>query len=361
MKKVKKVQYISEDFLSPKDAWSKLSLEEKSDVIRQGVENGMSQLADIKKAYNNSMKDALDKVNESEAPFVERLKDPDRKSIEAWEKPGDIATHRLGVGTDENNNHYIYPQVQEIDGKLIDYSRPPYSPFAGMISAEERGDTVRVPSIEEGIAFTEHYKDFYPKGNTFKKGGLKLNPGVKNGDKVETDQCAAFSNGFLRDNGYLISGDAWGLKGVDMIFNGFEGLDRPQEYKAAKVREYNHNAAQNVYDNFDSKTLDKTRPYVVNMFYNNSPAQKTAYEAGNDVTGTHTGLLLYDEDAKKWKVTHNIHGTIHQDDFIPLQSGKGKYGVTAIYSPREATLMNYIKTKLGKAYGGPLIQQANSL
>lgn len=90
-------------------------------------------------------------------------------------------------------------------------------------------------------------------------------------------------------------------------------------------------ASDNVYKNFDSSTLDKTKPYVVNMFYNNSPALQDAYNDGRNVTGTHTGLLTYDEDKKKWIVTHNIHGKIHQENFIPLQSGKGKYGVTAIY------------------------------
>ena len=53
----------------------------------------------------------------------------------------------------------------------MDFTRPPYLPYAGMISAEERGDTVRVPSIDQGVRFTENYKKYYPKGKTFAEGG----------------------------------------------------------------------------------------------------------------------------------------------------------------------------------------------
>lgn len=112
----------------------------------------------------------LNKVNSSNANFVQRLKDPNRKSIPDWESPTDrISTHKLSVGTDENGNHYIFPEVQEINGELIDFTRPPYHRFAGEISAEMRGDTVRVPSLEDAIKFTETYKQYYPFNNGGKK------------------------------------------------------------------------------------------------------------------------------------------------------------------------------------------------
>lgn len=110
-------------------------------------------------------------VNSKDVNFVRRLKDPNRKHIKDWESDA-IATHKLGVSTDELGNNYIYPEVQEINGKLIDFTRPPYHPFAGQLSAEEKGDTVRVNSIEDGLLFTENYKKFYPKGKTFAEGGF---------------------------------------------------------------------------------------------------------------------------------------------------------------------------------------------
>lgn len=105
-------------------------------------------------------------VNKSNADFVNRLKDPNRMYIQDWAS-NNIATHKLGVGTDNNGNVYIYPEVQNIDGQLIDFTRPPYDVWAGQISAENRGDTVRISNIDEGLNFTENYKQYYPEGNTF--------------------------------------------------------------------------------------------------------------------------------------------------------------------------------------------------
>ena len=188
-------------------------------------------------------------------------------------------------------------------------------------------------------------------GHLFQKGG-GLKGGKRAGDKVNTTQCATWSNGLLRDNGYLISGNAWGLNHADMLFNGFDGLEKPEVYNRAEVENYNHNAAGNVYTNFKSGTLNKNKPYVVNMYYNGSPAQEEAYKNGKGVTGTHTGILTH--DGKEWKVTHNIHGTIHEEPFFSLQRGDNNYGVTAIYEPREDNLVNRIKGFLGFKYGGYL-------
>ena len=353
--------------------WDKLSMKEKAAFIRTAVKNGVYNLDDIRSRYNKFAENAVieetvDNVNKSKADFVNRLKDADRQYIKDWEHPGYIATHKLSVGTDSKGNNYIYPEVQNIDGKLVDFTRPPYLPYAGMISAEEREDTVRVPSIEQGVRFTENYKKYYPKGKTFAKGGHiydgltednrlfqkggNLKGGKRAGDKVNTTQCATWSNGLLRDNGYLISGNAWGLNHADMLFNGFDGLEKPEVYNRAEVENYNHNAAGNVYANFKSGTLNKNKPYVVNMYYNGSPAQEEAYKNGKGVTGTHTGILTH--DGKEWKVTHNIHGTIHEEPFFSLQRGDNNYGVTAIYEPREDNLVNRIKGFLGFKYGGYL-------
>lgn len=151
-------------------SWDSLSLSEKSEIMRVAIHNGITDLSTIRQKYNEFAEGGpekiLDKVNSSKANFVQRLKDPDRKYIKDWASES-IATHKLGVGTDEHGNNYIYPEVQEINGKLVDFTRPPYSYWAGQVSAEERGDTVRVQNLEDAIKFTEEYKKYYPKGNTF--------------------------------------------------------------------------------------------------------------------------------------------------------------------------------------------------
>ena len=147
--------------------WQDLTAKQKAQVIKFARQNGVSDINTIRDTYNlysnDGQEEILNKVNSSNANFIQRLKDPNRKSIPDWESPTDrISTHKLSVGTDENGNHYIFPEVQEINGELIDFTRPPYHRFAGEISAEMRGDTVRVPSIEDAIKFTETYKQYYP-------------------------------------------------------------------------------------------------------------------------------------------------------------------------------------------------------
>lgn len=153
-----------------KSAWDKLSMSERAQFIKLGLQHGLNNLKDIRDTYNlyanGGQEEILNKINSSNTNFVHRLKDPNRESIPDWESPTDrISTHKLSVGTDENGNHYIFPEVQEINGELIDFTRPPYHRFAGEISAEMRGDTVRIPSIEDGIKFTDTYKQYYPFSN----------------------------------------------------------------------------------------------------------------------------------------------------------------------------------------------------
>lgn len=102
--------------------------------------------------------------------FVLRLEDPNRKYIKDWINSDDIATHKLGWFTEEDHA-VVYPEVQEINGKLIDFTRPPYARNAGIESAIQRGDTIRM-TPRQAEWFTQMYKGLYPKGNIFAEGGF---------------------------------------------------------------------------------------------------------------------------------------------------------------------------------------------
>ena len=194
-----------------------------------------------------------------------------------------------------------------------------------------------LPVIEEGI-------------DSFQKGGL---PKYKNLQKCNTKQCAKFSNGTLRDVGYLIRGDAWNLKNVDVLYSGYKTDDYPTKWDLSAVEKYNADAADDFYKNFDSKTLNKNDIYVVNMFYKGSHAQKEAYDENEDkVTGTHTGYVAWNGDKNIWEIIHNIGGTIHIDPFTKTQGSNRDYGVTTIYKPRERSFFNSIKDILGLGEGG---------
>ena len=217
----------------------------------------------------------------------------------------------------------------------------------------ELNDKDRWAAIRAGVkAGYKSIDDIEKAYNEYAIGGDILG-NIRNGSKVDTTECAAWSNGLLRDNGYLIYGNAWNLGNVDKVFDGYDTLERPSKYDINSVMKYNHDASDRIYREFDSKTLDPKKNYVVNMYYNGSPQQERAYNEGRN-TGTHTGTLTYDDKAKRWMVTHNVHGTIHQEPFVQLQSGKNKYGVTAIYSPREDNLGNRIKGFFGFANGGDI-------
>lgn len=111
----------------------------------------------------------LRKVSKSNADFINRLKQPNRDVIKDWASPN-IATHKMSWATDDQGA-IIYPQVQNINGKLTDFSRPPYNKWAGLGSAIEKGDTLKTtPELAQW--FTTNYKKFFPK---FHEGG-KLIP-----------------------------------------------------------------------------------------------------------------------------------------------------------------------------------------
>ena len=137
----------------------------------------------ILKYQNPSSPLLIQKVNQSGVNFVKRLLDPNRKSIPDWETKGQkIATHKMSWGEDEHGA-YVFPEVQEIDEQLIDFSRPPYAPGIADYMAHKNNNIIRM-SPEEADWFTRNYKQYYP---SFKKGG-RIHIKKKNRGKF-TDYC----------------------------------------------------------------------------------------------------------------------------------------------------------------------------
>ena len=129
--------------------------------------------ADIKPAVSNASyqreREVLDLVNNSKADFVSRLIDENRVTIPDWNNKDDIATHKLSYARD-GDRWIIYPNVQNIDGKLYDFSDPKYGLDKGwqaLDSALYSGDYVEVPSEADARWFTESYKRYYPGFNRY--------------------------------------------------------------------------------------------------------------------------------------------------------------------------------------------------
>lgn len=102
----------------------------------------------------------IDMVNNSGAYFVQRLLDPNRKYIKDWKDQNRIATHKLGWATDDHGA-FVYPEVQELNGSLYDFTMLPYRQNAAIDQAIENNNIVRM-SPEEAQWFTTNYKKYYP-------------------------------------------------------------------------------------------------------------------------------------------------------------------------------------------------------
>lgn len=120
--------------------------------------------------------DILALVLSSNANFVNRLKQEGRSTIPDWKVEGNIATHKLSAEIGEDGRVYVYPNVQEIDGKLKDFTDPKYGysdegRWDAMDSAIKHNDYVVFPDIESAVWFTENYKNkgWFPE---FSDGGL---------------------------------------------------------------------------------------------------------------------------------------------------------------------------------------------
>ena len=198
-------------------------------------------------------------------------------------------------------------------------------------------------------------KEAYKPYINIKGDGGFINPYPAGHRYTESPECAYFSNHTLNDQGYMMSGNAWTPRGGDIIFNGFDGLEKPDTYDEDSYNKYALDAADNVFNDFNTrKTLDPNKVYTVNMYHASSRKKERAFNEGDSVYGTHTGYLNYEPEDDTWYVTHNIDGVVHKDRFGDLQRKGNSNRVTAIFEPRKNTVLNRALTWLGFANGGML-------
>ena len=168
--------------------WDELSLTEKSEIMKQAVANGITDLNEIKQTYNeyadggsmdnppNQLPEVevtaqypyeqrvIDTMNNSSPEFLERLRNNDRRSVH--NPDGTSSTHVLGSA-----DNIVFPEIMDVNGKLIDNRSMPWQ--SAMRYAIKNNDYIEFPTEGDARYFGEHYKKYFPKffDNTFADGG----------------------------------------------------------------------------------------------------------------------------------------------------------------------------------------------
>ena len=128
--------------------------QEGGTIKKENIEYKPENVSDIIKFVNKH-----NKVN-----FVQRLRDSFRETIPDWEG-NKVATHKLAVELDRGKVK-LFPMVQEIDGKLYDFTDPKNNhenPVRDALDmSEKNGDVVIFNNLDDAVWFSKNYKQYYP-------------------------------------------------------------------------------------------------------------------------------------------------------------------------------------------------------
>lgn len=223
-------------------------------------------------------------------------------------------------------------------GQQIKTSKPVLVPKTVSVKPEDTNSEASIQKVAENEP--EQVNPMNPYGTY-----VAWTPTYKKGENCGVNGCAQYANDSLRGHvdakkrplysWNTTGGDAWtrlSRGSAKMIYSGYDSEDYDRtKFSNAASDTRNFKAADRLLKEFDSKTLDPNKTYMVNMFYKGSPFRREAWEnAEGGTTGTHTGNLYFNKDTNRWHVSHNVHGTVYDDDFLKIQGSRGRYGVTAI-------------------------------
>lgn len=148
--------------------WNDLSVKQKAGLIKIFVNNGIYSLDTMRNMFNKD----ISHLSSSNAEFVNRLRNNDTRSIS--NPDGTVSTHKMSYG-EEDGKHFVYPEIQDVNGKLIDYSGDRMN---AMRQAIANGDTVQVSKPVADWYSNNNYKKMYPDfANRFDNGGQEYSGG----------------------------------------------------------------------------------------------------------------------------------------------------------------------------------------
>jgi len=169
--------------------WNDLTLSDKRRMIALAVKSGITDLDTIHEVYNKfasggsvdkvDENKVINKVNNSNAEFTSRLKDPNRAYID--NEDGTISTHRMAYADDGRGNAIVYPEIQNV--KRDKYGRYWYNGTLVNLNGRRayesavRNNNYVPMSTEEAEWFTQNYKDYYPGFDEYDEGGYLYKKG----------------------------------------------------------------------------------------------------------------------------------------------------------------------------------------
>lgn len=107
--------------------------------------------------FINSLNTMNDKPN-----WLTRLYDKNPMVIQDWEYPDYIASHKIAYDSEPGDRGYrLYPNVQMINGELIDFTNPKYGHDDAYDSADKNHDYIYV-TPKQAEWFGPNYKPFFP-------------------------------------------------------------------------------------------------------------------------------------------------------------------------------------------------------
>src|SRR5574344_424063 len=148
--------------------WKELSVAQRAGLIGLFINNGIYKIAPRRDMFDKD----ISHLSSSNAEFVNRLRNNDTRSIS--NPDGTVYTHKMSYG-EEDGKHFVYPEIQDVNGKLIDYSGDRMN---AMRQAIANGDTVQVSKPVADWYSNNNYKKMYPDfANRFDNGGQEYSGG----------------------------------------------------------------------------------------------------------------------------------------------------------------------------------------
>ena len=137
-------------------------------------EGGILEETIVEEPIIEEFKDTLkDFYSRTDIPFIARILDPNRATIQDWQNPDRVATHRLSYGEDVDGKVFIFPEIQLINGELHDFTDPKnqHEKFDGQKSAIDNNNVYYVDNEETAEYITKNYKKYIPSFEKYAKGG----------------------------------------------------------------------------------------------------------------------------------------------------------------------------------------------